>query len=72
MILNEDRCEQGGVESETAAHALWNWNYSTLDKIWESTPGFEDRSQLGASNLTNLINLTHEKRKNVDLLAMVM
>ncbi|KAL0000424.1 hypothetical protein SO802_014205 [Lithocarpus litseifolius] len=39
-ILNEDRCEQCGVESETTAHALWNC--STLDKIWESTPGFED------------------------------
>ncbi|KAK9998542.1 hypothetical protein SO802_018145 [Lithocarpus litseifolius] len=69
-ILNEDRCEQCGVESETTAHALWNC--STSDEIWESTPGFKDRSQLGASSIMDLINLTHEKRKNVDLLAMVM
>ena len=58
------------MESETAAHALWNC--STLDEIWDSTPGFEDQSQLGASNITELINITHEKRKNVDLMAMVM
>ena len=69
-ILNEDKCEQCGLESETVAHALWN--YSTLDKIWESTLGFKDQSQLGASNITDLINLTYEKRKNVDLMAMVM
>ena len=69
-ILNEDRCEQCRVESETAAHALWNC--STLDEIWDSTTGFEDRSQLGASNITELINIMHEKRKNVDLMAMVM
>ncbi|KAK9993181.1 hypothetical protein SO802_022884 [Lithocarpus litseifolius] len=67
-ILNEDRCEQCGMESETTAHALWNC--STLDEIWESTLGFEDQSQLGAPNIMDLINLTHEKRKNVDLLAM--
>ncbi|KAL0009392.1 hypothetical protein SO802_010894 [Lithocarpus litseifolius] len=69
-ILNEDKCEHCGVESETTAHALWNC--STMDEIWESTSGFEDRSQLGALNIMDLINLTHEKRKNVDLLAMVM
>ena len=69
-ILNEDRCEQCGMESKTTAHALWTC--PTLSEIWESTPGFEDRSQLRASNLKDLINLIHEKRKNVDLLAMVM
>ncbi|XP_065637528.1 uncharacterized protein LOC136070886 [Quercus suber] len=69
-ILNEDRCEQCGVEAETAAHALWNC--SSLDEIWDSTPGFEDRSQLGTSSITDLIKLTHERRKNVDLMVMVM
>nr|POF16846.1 hypothetical protein CFP56_17415 [Quercus suber] len=69
-ILNEDRCEQCGVEAETVAHALWNC--SLLDEIWDSTPGFEDRSQLGTSSITDLIKLTHRRRKNVDLMAMVM
>jgi len=56
-FLNEDKCEQCGVESETAVHALWTC--PTLNEIWESTLGFEDRSQLGASNLKDLINLIH-------------
>ena len=52
-ILNEDRCAQCGVESETTIHALWNC--STLDEIWANTPGFEDRNQLGASNIMELL-----------------
>ena len=52
-ILNEDRCAQCGVESETTIHALWNC--STLDEIWANTPGFEDRNQLGASNIIELL-----------------
>ena len=35
-------------------------------------PGFEDRGQFNVSNIKELINLTHEKRKDVDLMAMVM
>ena len=69
-ILNEDRCEQCGVESETATHALWYC--STLDEIWDSTPGFQARSQLGASNISELINTAPEKRKSVELMATVM
>jgi len=68
-ILNEDRYEQCRVESEIATHALWTC--PMLNEIWESISGFEDQSQLSASNLKDLINLIHEKRKNVDLLAMV-
>ena len=69
-ILNEDRCEQCGVESETIAHALWNC--SALDKIWDNTLGFEDRDQLGVSNITELVKVTHEKRMNTELMALVM
>ena len=69
-ILTEDKCEQCGVEFETTVHALWEC--TTLDEIWDTIPGFEDRRQLDASNIRELINLTHEKRKNVDLMAMVM
>ena len=69
-ILMEDRCEQCGVEAETATHALWEC--TTLDEIWEAIPGFEDRRQLSATNIRNLINLVHEKRNNLDLMAMVM
>ena len=69
-ILNEDRCEQCGVESEIAAHALWNC--STLDEIWDNTPSFEDSNQLGVSNITELIKVTHERRMNMELMALVM
>ena len=40
-ILTKDKCEQCGVESETTAHALWEC--TTLDEIWDTIPGFEDR-----------------------------
>ena len=69
-ILTKDKCEQCGVEFETTVHALWEC--TTLDEIWDTIPGFEDRRQLDASNIREPINLTHEKRKNVDLVAMVM
>ena len=58
------------MESEIATHALWEC--TTLDEIWEAIPGFEDRRQLDASNIKDLINLVHEKRKNLDLMAIVM
>ena len=57
-ILTKDKCEQCGVESETTAHALWEC--TTLDVIWDTIPGFEDRRQLDASNIREPINLTHE------------
>ena len=66
----EDKCEQCGVKAETATHALWEC--TTLDEIWEAIPGFEDRRQLSATNIRDLINLVHEKRNNLDLMAMVM
>ena len=69
-ILTENKCEQCGVESETTTHALWEC--TTLDEIWDTIPSFEDRRQLDVSNIRELINLTHEKRKNVDLMAMVI
>nr|XP_023911306.1 uncharacterized protein LOC112022914 [Quercus suber] len=67
-ILTEDKCEECGVESETTTHALWEC--TTLDEVWQNIPSFEDRRQLDASNIRELINLTHEKRKDVDLMAM--
>ena len=69
-ILNEDRCAQCGVESETTIHALWNC--STLDEIWANTLGFEDRNQLGALNIMELLKVTHEKRMNTELMVSVM
>ena len=69
-ILTEDKCEECGMESETTAYALWEC--PTLDEIWQNIPGFEDQRQFDASNIKELINLTHEKRKDVDLMAMVM
>ena len=69
-ILNEDRCEQCGVEFEPVTHALWNC--STLDEIWDNTPSFEARRQLGASDISELINTAQEKRKNVELMATVI
>ena len=66
----EDKCEQCGVEFETAAHALWEC--IMLDEIWEAIPGFEDRRLHDISNIRGLTSLAHEKRKNLDLMAMVM
>nr|POF25515.1 hypothetical protein CFP56_39117 [Quercus suber] len=43
-----------------------------LDDIWDAVPDFEDRRQLGISNIRDLIILVREKRKNIDLMAMVM
>ena len=69
-ILTEDKCEECGMESETTAYALWEC--PTLDEIWQNIPGFEDQRQFDALNIRELINLTHEKKKDVDLMAMVM
>ncbi|XP_075655191.1 uncharacterized protein LOC142625412 [Castanea sativa] len=69
-ILLEDKCEQCGVEVETVLHALWEC--AMLDDIWDGVSDFEDRRQLGISNIRDLIILVREKRKNIDLMAMVM
>ena len=66
----EDKCEQCGVESETAIHALWEC--AMLDEIWEVVLGFEDRRQYTISNTRDLNNVLHEKRKNLELMAMVI
>ena len=58
------------MESETTIHALWNC--STLDEIWANTLGFEDRNQLGALNIMELLKVTHEKRMNTELMVSVM
>ena len=70
MILLEDKCEQCGVESKTAVHALWEC--ATLDEIWEAILGFEERRQYDISNTRDLIRVVHKKRKNLDLMAMLM
>ena len=69
-ILLEDKCEQCGVESKTVIHALWEC--AMLDEIWEAVLGFEDRRQYTISNTRDLNNVLHEKRKNLELMAMVM
>ena len=57
-------------ESETAVHALWEC--AMLDKIWEVVPSFEDRRQYAISNTRDLISVFHKKRKNLELMAIVM
>ncbi|KAK7820122.1 hypothetical protein CFP56_039219 [Quercus suber] len=69
-ILMEDKCEQCGLESETAIHAVWEC--AMLDEIWEVVPGFEDQRQYAISNTRNLISVLQKKRKNLELMAMVM
>ena len=59
-----------GMESKTVIHALWEC--AMLDEIWEAVLGFEDRRQYAISNTRDLINVLHEKRKNLELMAMVM
>nr|POF17233.1 hypothetical protein CFP56_18349 [Quercus suber] len=67
-----DRMQHPDMEtSETKALLMQKSQKISTPLNKESTPGFEDQSQLGASNITDLINLAHEKRKNVDLMAMV-
>ena len=66
----EDKCEQCGVELEMATHALWEC--AMLDEIWEAISGFKDQRQHDISNVRDLIRLAHEKKKNLDLMAMVM
>ena len=66
----EDKCEQCGVESQTTLHAVWEC--AMLDEIWEAVPGFEDWRKYAISNIRDLISVFHEKRKNLELMAMVM
>ena len=66
----EDKCEHCGVESETTLHAIWEC--AMLDEIWEAIPGFENRRQHAISSTKDLISVFHEKRKNVELMTMVM
>ena len=66
----EDKCEQCGVESETVIHAVWEC--AMLDEIWEVVPSFEDRRQFAISNTRELISVLHEKKKNLEIMAMVM
>ena len=58
------------MESETTIHALWEC--AMLDEIWEVVLGFEDRRQYTISNTRDLNNVLHEKRKNLEFMAMVM
>ena len=51
-------------------HALWEC--AMLDEIWEVVLGFEDRRQYTISNTRDLNNVLHKKRKNLELMAMVM
>ncbi|KAK7852545.1 hypothetical protein CFP56_038612 [Quercus suber] len=69
-ILMEGKCEQCGVESEMAIHAVWEC--ATLNEIWEAVLGFEDQRQHAISNTTYLISVLHEKKKNLEIMAMVM
>ena len=66
----EDKCEHCGVESEMALHAVWEC--AMLDEIWEVVLGFEDRRQYEISSTRDLISVFHEKRKNLELMTMVM
>ena len=66
----EDKCEHCGVDSETALHAVWEC--AMLDEIWEAVPGFEDRRQYAISRTNDLISVFLEKRKNLELMTMVM
>ena len=66
----DDKCEQCGVESETALHAVWEC--AMLDEIWEAVLGFDAQRQYAILNTRDLINVFHEKRKNLELMAMVM
>ena len=66
----DDKCEQCGVESETAFYAVWEC--AMLDEIWEAVLGFDAQRQYAISNTRDLINVFHEKRKNLELMAMVM
>ena len=69
-ILMEDKYEHCGVDSETALHAVWEC--AMLDEIWEAVPGFEDRRQYAISRTNDLISVFLEKRKNLELMTMVM
>ena len=66
----EDKCEQCGVESEMVIHAVWEC--AMLDEIWEVVPSFEDRRQFAISNTRELISVLHKKKKNLEIMAMVM
>ena len=66
----EDKCEHCDMESEMAFHAVWEC--AMLDEIWEAVPGFEDRRQYEISSTKDLISVFHEKRKNLELMTMVM
>ena len=66
----EDKCEQCGMESEMAIHVVWEC--TMLDEIWEAVPGIEDRRQHAISNTRDLISVLHEKKKNLELMAMIM
>ena len=66
----EDKCEHCGMESEMAFHAVWEC--AMLDEIWEAVPGFEDRRHYEISSTKDLISVFHEKRKNLELMTMVM
>ena len=66
----DDKCEQCGVESETALHAVREC--TMLNEIWEVVLGFDAQRQYAISNTRDLINVVHEKRKNLELMAMVI
>ena len=66
----EDKCEHCGVESETALHAVWEC--AMLDEIWEAIPGFENWRQHAISSTKDLMSVFHEKKKNLELMTMVM
>ena len=66
----EDKCEHCGVDSKTTLHAVWEC--AMLDEIWEAVPSFEDQRQYAISSTNDLISVFLEKRKNLELMTMVM
>ena len=51
-------------------HAVWEC--AMLDEIWEVVPSFEDRRQFAISNTRELISVLHKKKKNLEIMAMMM
>ena len=69
-IIEDDTCDHCKSSAENEFHALWDC--SALAPVWNSVPELRLHLDQNVQTVSELINLTHDEGKDVNLLAMLL
>ena len=69
-IIEEDTCDHCKSSAESEFHALWEC--SALTTVWNSVPKLQLQHDQNVHMVSELIKLTPEEGKDVNLLAMIL